>query len=412
MIEDASDGVMVEKIDDVKTPLAAFHARLMKAGLIDVCHDSCEECATYPRGCQMVRDNIQDLMKKGVLQISGVAKNEDVSVIEPCFNLPEPIEIPYYSTRMVPMNSHLSPVLILPSKESTVIAPAKEPKVVQPEDVVEFLKLIKRSDYKVVDQLHQPPSKISILSLLLNSQAHKEALLKVLAQAHVTQNITVDQFDGVVANITTCNTLSFSGKELPKDGQNHNRALHISVKCKDYALARVLVDTESSLNLKAFDGSRRIVIGEVELPILICPHIFPINFQVMDINPAYSCLLMHPWIHAAGAISSTLHQKMKFVVDNQLIIISGEDDFMVSHLSSFRYIEVDEDALETCFQTLEIANAIFVEMKDPIGKACSSFASLKSVKSSIEGGNPEGWAQPIDVREKHDRSVWDMCLPL
>ncbi|XP_050889537.1 pectin acetylesterase 8-like [Lathyrus oleraceus] len=94
---------------------------------------------------------------------------------------------------------------------------------------------------------------------------------------------------------------------------------------------------------------------------------------------------------------------MKFVVDNQLIIISGEEDFVVSHLSSFRYIEADEDALETSFQALEIANATFVEMKGPVGKACSSFASLKSAKSSIEGGNPEGWGQLIDIREKHDR---------
>ncbi|XP_050890371.1 uncharacterized protein LOC127095771 [Lathyrus oleraceus] len=442
----------------------------------------------------MVHDNIQDLMNKGVLHISSVAKNEDVSVIEPCFNLPELVEIPYYSRRMVLANSHLSPVGIcmptpfpyesnkvvpwkyeitvvdniiegseddevtetvdedvtniagmsrmtrsgriytpefnvtpqVPAKESSVIAPAKEPEVVQSEDAVEFLKLIKRSDYKVVDQLHQTPSKISTLSLLLNSQAHREALLKVLSQAHVTQSITVDQFDEVVANITACNTLSFSGEELPEDGQNHNCALHISMKCKDDALARGLVDTRSSLNVmpkrklaklsyqgptmkpsalivNAFDGSWRTVIGEVDLPILISPHIFPITFQVMDINTAYSCLLGCPWIHAAGAVTSILHPKMKFVMDNQLIIISGEEDFMVSHLSSFRYIEANEDALETSFQALEIANATFVEMKDPVGKACSSFASLKSTKSSIEGGNPEGWGHLIDVREKHDR---------
>lgn len=171
----------------------------------------------------------------------------------------------------------------VPTKEAIVIAPIKELKVVQSEDTVEFLKLIKKSDYKVVDQLHQRPPKISILSLLLNSYVHKEALLKVIYQVHVTQRIIVDQFDGVVANITTCNTLSFSAKELPEEGHNHNRALYISVKCKDNALASVLVNTKSSLNVipkrmiaklsyhgptmkpsavivKAFDGSWRTVI--------------------------------------------------------------------------------------------------------------------------------------------------------
>ncbi|XP_050888930.1 uncharacterized protein LOC127094104 [Lathyrus oleraceus] len=412
-IEDASVGVTVDKAEDVKTPLAAFHARLVEAGLVNVDHDNCEECATHPRGCQVVRDNIQDLMDKGVLQISSAVKNEDVLVIEPCFNLPEPVEIPYYSRRVAPEDSHPSPVEICmpapfpyestkvvpwkyeitavdkvvegssdaevieavsedvtniagmsrmtrsgriytpefnvtprePNKESTVVTPAKEPEVVQSEDAVEFLKLIKRSDYKVVDQLHQTPSKISILSLLLNSQAHREALLKVLAQAHVTQSITVDQFDGVVANITACNTLSFSGEELPEDGQNHNRALNISVKCKDDALARVLVDTGSSLNVMPKRTLAKL------------------SYQGPAMKP--SALVVKAF---DGAVTSTLHQKMKFVVDNQLIIISGEEDFV-----------------------------------DPVGKACSSFASLKSAKSSIEGGNPEGWGQLIDIREKHDR---------
>ncbi|XP_050897461.1 uncharacterized protein LOC127104315 [Lathyrus oleraceus] len=298
-IEDASTVVMVEKVEDVKTPLAAFHARLVEAGLINVNHDNCEECATYPRGCQVVRDNIQNLMDEGVLQISSAVKNEDVLVIDPCFNLPKPVEIPYYSRKMAPENSHPSPVEIcMPTPfpyESTKVVPWKYEitavdKVVEGSADAEVIKaLIKKSDYKVVDQLHQTPSKISILSLLLNSQAHREALLKVLAQAHVTQSITVDQFDGVVANITACNTLSFSGEELPEDGQNHNRALHISVKCKDDALARVLVDTGSSPNVmpkrtlaklsyqgpamkpsalvvKTFDGSRRTVIGEGQSP--------------------------------------------------------------------------------------------------------------------------------------------------
>lgn len=90
-----------------------------------------------------------------------------------------------------------------PTKEATISDPAKEYEVVQSGEVVEYFKMIKKSDYKVVDQLHQTSSKIYILSLLLNSQAHREALLKVLAQAHVTQDIMVFQFDGVVTNITS-----------------------------------------------------------------------------------------------------------------------------------------------------------------------------------------------------------------
>lgn len=121
--------------------------------------------------------------------------------------------------------------------------------MVKSKEVVKFLKMIKKNDYKVVDQLHQTPSKISILSLPLNSQTHKEALIILFSQAHVTQSIIVDQFDGVVANITICNTLSFNGEELSEDEQNYNCAFHVSVRCKKDALARVLVEIGSSLNV-------------------------------------------------------------------------------------------------------------------------------------------------------------------
>ncbi|XP_050897804.1 uncharacterized protein LOC127104675 [Lathyrus oleraceus] len=160
----------------------------------------------------------------------------------------------------------------------------------------------------------------------------------------------------------------------------------------------------TSLIVKAFDGSRRAVIGEVELPILIGPHVFNITFQVMDINPNYSCLLGRPWIHAVGAVTSTLHQKMKFVVDDKLVIIHGEEDLMVSNLSSFRYIEADEDALETSFQALEIANAVLVEVEETVeGQSNPSFASLKSTRSTIDRGIPEGWGEIINVKTKTDR---------
>ncbi|XP_050909151.1 uncharacterized protein LOC127122922 [Lathyrus oleraceus] len=113
----------------------------------------------------------------------------------------------------------------------------------------EFLKLIRKSDFKIVEQLNQTPSKISIFSLLLSSEAHCKALLKVLNTSHMMQDITVDQFDDVVANITASRYLGFNEVELPPEGKAHNKALHISVTCTDSLLSRVLVDTGSSLNV-------------------------------------------------------------------------------------------------------------------------------------------------------------------
>lgn len=53
-IKEASGGYVIEKVDDVNTPLATFHTRLVETGLIGVHHDDCEECVIYLRGCKMV----------------------------------------------------------------------------------------------------------------------------------------------------------------------------------------------------------------------------------------------------------------------------------------------------------------------------------------------------------------------
>ena len=106
--------------------------------------------------------------------------------------------------------------------------------------------------------------------------------------------------------------------------------LHISIQIGTTSLSRVLTDTCSTLNVlsksslmkltldgvvispsytivKAFNGSQSIVFGEVDLPIKIGPHMFYITFQVMDIEPVYTCFLGRPWIHATGVVTPTLH---------------------------------------------------------------------------------------------------------
>src|ERR1051325_7622699 len=234
----------------------------------------------------------------------------------------------------------------------------------------ETLKIIKRSDYKVVDQLSQTPAKISILSLLRSSEAHKLALLKFLDDSYVAEDITINQLDVAISSLNDDSCLSFTNADLPQNGGNHNTALHISVTCGGTTLASVLVGTGSALNVipkttlaqlqvegaimkpsslivKAFDGSRRMAVGEIDLLVLIRPQLFNITFQVMDIFPAYSCLLGSPWIQVAKAVTSTLHQKLKFLLNNQVVEVSGEEDYLVSHLSEFKYVDVGDEVHET-----------------------------------------------------------------
>ena len=78
--------------------------------------------------------------------------------------------------------------------------------------------------------------------------------------------------------------------------------------------------------------------GEVDLPLKIGPQVFEATLFIMDINPSYYCLLGHPWIHGAGAVTSTLHQKLKFLLNGKMVTVCGEEDYIISHLSYFRYV--------------------------------------------------------------------------
>ena len=85
------------------------------------------------------------------------------------------------------------------------------------------------------------------------------------------------------------------------EGKGHNKALHVSVKCMDHIVAKVLINEGFSLNampkmtldkfpfdalymrpsplvVRAFDGSRHDVRGEIDLPIQIGPHTCQIIF--------------------------------------------------------------------------------------------------------------------------------------
>lgn len=149
------------------------------------------------------------------------------------------------------------------------------------------------------------------------------------------------------------NYITFHDDEIPPEGRGSVKALHITVHCKSHTVAKVLIDNCSSINVmpmetllklpvdishmrsshmivRAFDGARREVVGDIETPLMIGPCTFNVEFQVMSISPAYSCLLGRPWIHTA--VPSTLHQKVKvkFVVDDKLVRgrrFTGHQDF-------------------------------------------------------------------------------------
>ncbi|XP_050893707.1 uncharacterized protein LOC127100532 [Lathyrus oleraceus] len=246
---------------------------LVKDDVYPGCVPECIKCKSQPEGCDDLKAGIQSLITEGFLQFDRIGKDKKIEKSsEKAVTWKYGSDV-YYHGINVPQQR------AVPSASSS-------------QEVEELLRIIRKSDYKVVDHLSHTPSKISILYLLLCSETHRNDLVKLLCYAFVPQDITINQLEGVVDSISADNGLGFTDVDLPPEGRNHKKALHISMECKGTTLSCVLVDTLSSLNMlpkstlmkidyvgvelrpsdlivKAFDGYRRAVFGEVDLPVKI-----------------------------------------------------------------------------------------------------------------------------------------------
>ena len=64
--------------------------------------------------------------------------------------------------------------------------------------------------------------------------------------------------------------------------------------------------------LVSFEGKTVIPKGQIKLPIQIDSEIVEVDFIVIDSYSSYTAIVAKPWLHALGAISSTLYQKVKY----------------------------------------------------------------------------------------------------
>ena len=120
----------------------------------------------------------------------------------------------------------------------------------------------------------------------------------------------------------------------------------VTFKIWGYNVKRVLVDQGSAieimyldlykgLNLKpedltaynsplvSFEGKTVIPKGQIRLPIQTDLEIVDVDFIVGDFYSPYTVIVARPWLHALGAVSSTLHQKMKYLSHGQVKKIVG-----------------------------------------------------------------------------------------
>ena len=283
------------------------------------------------------------------------------------------------------------------------------------DEAADFLRIIKSSEYSVVKQLSKMPSHISVLSLLLASESHRKALLKVLNEAYVPEDITGPSFENMVTSILVMNQLTFSDDELPPVGRGHIKALYISVKTNDRIVSKVLIDNGSALNVyplstlekldieptrvrvtsmvvRAFDGTRRELLGEIDLPVEVGPQVYNINFQVLRIDCPYNLLLGRLWLHTAGAVPSSLHQKIKLIIGNQLVTILAKEPISIYNDGAVPYIDgcASEEASFHSFEFITVIHRV-ATLEPKLSKA-GIMVAREFVKAGFQPGQGLGCA--------------------
>ncbi|PKI60935.1 hypothetical protein CRG98_018681 [Punica granatum] len=267
------------------------------------------------------------------------------------------------------------------------------------EEAEAFMRVVKASEYKIVEQMAKSSAHFSLLALLLSSKPHREALLRVLTVAQVPKETPLDRIGETVSSIFY-NSISFSDDELLFEGWAHSQALHTICKCNNYVIGRVMIDNGSALNVcpvttlkqmnvdlncicpsktavRAFDGSWREVNGEIDLLIDVGLYSFSVTFQ-----------------------------KLKFIIGEKLITVKEEEDYTIYKETTVPYINIGDDE-NLPFHSFEIISVI--RDNGEVGPTCADRMVGKIlmchnyIPSAGLGAHRQGISHPIEVEEYNHR---------
>ena len=76
--------------------------------------------------------------------------------------------------------------------------------------------------------------------------------------------------------------------------------------------------TPYSSPLVSFEGKIIIPKGQFRLPVQTGSEVVEVDFIVVDAYYPYTTIVAKPWLHTLGAVSSTLHQKVKYPSRGQI----------------------------------------------------------------------------------------------
>ena len=140
--------------------------------------------------------------------------------------------------------------------------------------------------------------------------------------------------------------LGFSDEDMVGTIQPHEDALVVTLRIGGYDVKRVMVDQGSAVDvmypnlykglglksedlttynspLVSFEGRMVAPKGLIRLPVQAGTDVVEVDFIVVDVFSPYTAIMGRPWLHTLKAVSSTLHQKVKYPSGGQVLEIVG-----------------------------------------------------------------------------------------
>ena len=90
--------------------------------------------------------------------------------------------------------------------------------------------------------------------------------------------------------------------------------------------------TAYSSPLVSFEGKMVVSKGQIRLPVQTGPDVVEVDFIVINAFSPYTAIMGRPMLQTLGAVSSTLHQKMKYPFGGQVLEILGKQSTAKQYL--------------------------------------------------------------------------------
>ncbi|KAL6322355.1 hypothetical protein AAG906_007908 [Vitis piasezkii] len=245
------------------------------------------------------------------------AASVQAATVEPLILPRYSVQTPFVLVRML-RSFRLHTVMILRLRTFTVAA--------RPLGGASSQEEVRAEDDEILRQLQSTQARISIWSLLASSSTHRDALTRALSQIRVDTTTTPEGLIHMMtADRATC--IVFSDDDLPPEGSGHTRPLHISLgSVVEFHLSLRTMARPDVCPRRHRSWIRTIrfahPLRQFELMTALVERSW-----VLRIPTSFNLLLGQPWIHRAGAIPSSLHQKVKFIHEGQVVVTLELEDF-------------------------------------------------------------------------------------